>query len=329
MTENSNAVDTTDLDSFSAEFFGGTPQPQEDSGTAEEEAVEKVDNDADDTSPVDDTDATNDADDEPKAEGDDEPEEKPKKKSAQERINELTRQRREAERQNAEWERRFNELEARLGNVKETPAPASTDDTGAPDPDALNEDGSRKYELGDYDPQFIRDYHKFAAREELRAAREEADKEVAAKEAQAARTELNTEWNAKLDAAEEGEFADIREKGLELVESFNDLSNDYQDYLAQTIMGMDKGIEVFYYLANNPEEARDIVSKGATGATIALGRIEAKFLNAENGNVVKPKVSKAPPPPPAVNRGSNGRFEVPGDTEDLDAFEAVFFNKKR
>ena len=96
---------------------------------------------------------------------------------------------------------------------------------------------------------------------------------------------------------------------------------------------MDKGPDVLYYLASNPEEARQIVNSGAQKATLALGRIEAKFLEVESKkSSAKPKVSKAPTPPPpnARARGANGAFiSVQPDTDDLDAFEAAFFDKKK
>ena len=84
-------------------------------------------------------------------------------------------------------------------------------------------------------------------------------------------------------------------------------------------------------MSNHPDEARTIVSSGAQRATLALGRIEAKFLDADaEKQLAKPKVSKAPPPPAERARGTNGAFiTVAGDTEDLDEFSQEFFRKKK
>ena len=75
-------------------------------------------------------------------------------------------------------------------------------------------------------------------------------------------------------------------------------------------------------------EAKRIVDLGPTKAALALGRIEARFANAANPKAA-PKVSKAPTPPARLNRGSAQAMpDVPGDTDDLDAFSRQFFKKR-
>ena len=94
---------------------------------------------------------------------------------------------------------------------------------------------------------------------------------------------------------------------------------------------MDHGPDVLYYLSNHPEEAHAIVNSGAQKATLALGRIEARFVEAEATKVLaKPKITKAPPPPTATARGTGGGGRsVSPDTDDLDAFASEFFARKR
>jgi len=94
---------------------------------------------------------------------------------------------------------------------------------------------------------------------------------------------------------------------------------------------MDKGPDVLYYLSNHPEEANSIVNSGAQKATLALGRIESRFLKSEQ-DAPKPKLTKAPAPPPrgAQARGTNGAYiAVAPDTDDLDAFEQEFFKPRK
>ena len=87
-------------------------------------------------------------------------------------------------------------------------------------------------------------------------------------------------------------------------------------------MSMDKGPDVLYYLSSNPDEAKEIVNSGAQKATIALGRIEARFLDDETDTkTVKQKVSKAPVPPPK-NKGSSATkmsLDATSDNVNLDA----------
>lgn len=92
---------------------------------------------------------------------------------------------------------------------------------------------------------------------------------------------------------------------------------------------MEKGPEVLYYLSNHPEEAISIVNSGAQRATLALGRIESRFLQNEQ-QAPKIKVTQAAPPPVARARGTNGAFiAVAPDTDDLEAFEKEFFKPRR
>jgi hypothetical protein len=140
---------------------------------------------------------------------------------------------------------------------------------------------------------------------------------------------LQSQWNERVTAATT-DYPDFVEKGQVLLSNFNDLDQNYAGYLTQVLMSMEKGPDVLYYLSNHPEEAASIVNSGAQKATLALGRIESRFLQSEQ-EAAKPKITKAPVPPVARARGTNGAFvSVAPDTDDLDAFTSEFFaNKKR
>jgi hypothetical protein len=181
--------------------------------------------------------------------------------------------------------------------------------------------------LGEFDPEYLKDLAKFTFAQERAAYEAETAEAKLKAEADAAHNALQTSWNEKLAAATET-HPDFIEKGQALLNGFNDLDQNYAGYLSQVIMSMEKGTDVLYYLSNHPEEAAAIVNSGAQKATLALGRIEARFLESEQ-NAPKPKVSKAPPPPPVRARGTNGAFiEVAPDTDNLEDFEKAFFKKK-
>ena len=280
MTDNTFvAPDTDDLDAFSSLMFGSA-KPTE---AAEEPAPGHDDqDDVPEDTPVEDTaDAVDDAD-APLEDQEPEPAPQPKKKTAQERINELTAKQREAERQ-VEAERadklslqtRLAELEARLPKA-ETPKPVENNE--GPSPTAVNEDGSLKYPLGEFDPTYIADLTVFTIDKVTKEREAEAAQATAQKAAQDHLTQLNTTWQNKI-AETEKTIPDFRAKGQELVGTFSNIAPDYGEFLAQTIMGLDAGPEVLYHLANHLDEAQAIVSKSPLGAAIALGRLEARFAN--------------------------------------------------
>lgn len=325
-----NHVDTeVSLDDFSAEFFGQTS----DTPTEATEEVKPEDQEIDapetneDTQPEDDALEQDDETDELQQE---EPAPKPKKNRFQERIDELTTARREAERREQALAAKLEALEAKFNqNEKPTPAPQVKEDTG-PQPTDTNDDGSEKYPLGEFDPNYIRDLTRHELSQQLKAQQEATAKDQERLKIEAAQAQLQTEWNEKITPAQE-RYPDFQEKGQQLVDSFSDLDPAYSQYLANTLMEMEYGPDVLYYLASNPDEAQKIIKSGATKATIALGRIESKFALAEaEKQIARPKVSQAPTPPSHLNKGSDtAKPAIRGDEDDLDLFEKEFLKKKR
>lgn len=319
-----SAVDTTDLDSFADEFFGQSEPAPEPASSEEsnEEVVEPENSDA--PSETEDTEETQETSEEEDA---DEPEEevKPKakpKNRAQERISELNTKWREEQRKREALEAQLAEIQTPK-NTTPKPAPAVLDSS------ALNEDGTPKYPMGDFDPNYIRDLAEatVAARlEQERKVQEEAKAQAAEQIQQNA---LIESWNEKLTPALD-RYPDFQEKAEELLTSLTGLDSDYEDYIAATIMQLDYGPDVLYYLSENPSEAQAIVNAGPTKAAVALGRLEAKFaLTEAEKTIARPKVSKAPDPPP-TNRGvAVVKGSVAPDTDDLEAFERALFNKKK
>ena len=247
---------------------------------------------------------------------------KPKSRS-EKRIEELNAKFRQEQREKQELLTRLEALEKAQKNVepKPTPAPQNT----GPVPDAVNEDGTEKYPLGEFDPGYIRDLTRFTIAQERETAKAEAAQEAERNKVTEAQAALAQDWNAKLPAALE-KYEDFTEKGQELVESFADIPEEYGSYLTETLMSMEFGTDVLYYLATHPDEAQDIVDSGARLATIKLGRLESKF--AKSGEAEQRRVSNAPPPPPANKGSAPARVAVADDTDDLAAFEKKFFKKR-
>lgn len=328
------------LDDFSTEFFGkdfeeiaepaspDAPEDAEESSDAPQDTQpdvkeeESLDSDDLEVSEDDDTLAQ---DDESEEDKEAEPP-KPKKSRYQERIDELTGKQREAERRASAAELKLEVLEKL--NKDTTPEPEPTqrvDDTG-PTTDDKNEDGTAKYPLGDYDPNYIKDLHKHAISSEREAQKALDTKEREQQEINSEREALTANWNEQLGPAKE-RYPDFEEKGQSLIETFSTIDQAYGEYLTSSLMSMDYGTDVLYYLANNPDVASEIVESGPQKATLAMGRIEAKFADAADEKArAKPKVSKAPTPPTHLNKGSSAaRGPVKGDTDDLEAFSKQFF----
>jgi len=335
MSDTEQTTDDTNLDAFASEFFGTDSEAQADTPQVEandqenvEDAEQEAEGSEDDTQEQEEV-----VEQEENQEQDPEiaPEPKPKK-TVQERIDELVRQREDAKREAAaQLETLRKEFEEKLAALQATKPEAKADVPGEPTPDDTNEDGTAKYELGEFDPQYIRDLTRYTLEQERTKAAEQSAEEARINQERQAQAELATKWNEKVEATK-AEYPDFMEKGQQLIDSFSGLDESYGQYLSNLLMSMDKGPEVLYYLSSNPSEAVTIVNSGAQRATLALGRIEAKFLEADaQKTLARPKTSKAPPPPPpnARSRGANGAFVgVSPDTDDLDAFTSEFFKKK-
>jgi hypothetical protein len=331
-----NIVDPVDtsLDTFAAEFFGQNKAPDEPASSEEDKEVEAESDanqdedahvDADDTSAPDnddetgeDTDSTN----------EDAP--KPKKNRLQERIDQLVKDREDEKRARLAIEAKLEELTNKTTKEPVKPVSQVAEDTG-PKPTDTNEDGTEKYPLGEFDPTYIRDLMKHTLAEETASRKEQEKREAEQKAEDEAQASLQASWNEKLAPAKE-RYPDFHEVGEQMLSTFEGIDEAYGEYLTTTIMEMEYGPDVFYYLASNLDEATKIVQGGPKKATIALGRLEAKFAAAdEEKQKARPRVSKAPPPPEHLNKGSAAAGPtIRGDEKDvsLDDFSRAFFKKR-
>lgn len=191
-----------------------------------------------------------------------------KKNRTQARIDEITRKRREAERDAADARAKQARLEERLA-LYEGDAPKSDDfDTEAEYQAALASHEAKKQSK----------------------AERELDVKDAKAEAQAAQKRAaDAAWEAyDLKAAE------MRDRVPDFDAKVNDPSVPFSDAMAEEIRVADRGPEIAYHLANNPDEARRLASIGnATELAREFGRMEAR-LDAQPAP--KPKTTNAPDP---------------------------------
>lgn len=325
-------ADTDDLNEFEALLHG--------------KAVVKTEEVDDTDAPVDDADATenednqdegdeSEAEESNEAESEDESEAeedilKPKKnrKTAQERISELTAARHEAERREQDTLHRLRELESRL-NRQDAPVEPVTpvvESAAGPNPSALKPDGSLVYPLGEFDPLYIRDLTKFTVEQENKVYFAKIEQENESRRAAEAQAQLQNQWEGKLTEVEK-DYSDLRETIKTLEPELKDIDPNLGTYLAQTIMGMDVGPQILYYLANHKDEVQTIIASGPVGATLALGRLEARIQGAVKKAATPARATRAPDPAPTP-RGTGPRMTTKADTDDLDAFEKMFYKAR-
>lgn len=328
---NGNAVEATDeTNEESLAETNDDPGANDDTDELDTDTPEESDSEPDD----DESKATDEVDEDGEAEQTDDEEEldlfkpKPKKKSVQDRIDELTRNFREAERRAEELARKLEERD-RVTETKTTQTPPTSVATGAPNPDAKDDKGELIYPLGEFDPAYIRDMTKHTIEFETKRIKEQNDAALAEAEQMRAQEELNTAWNAKL-AETEKDFPDLRSTIASLEEPLSSIDPTVGQHLADTIMQMDNGAAVLYYLGQNPDEAVRIATSGLTKATLELGRLEARVESAlaRKRNASKVRTTKIVTPPPTPTRGTGTRNSIPDDTDDLDAFASKLFRKR-
>lgn len=220
------------------------------------------------------------------------------RKSAQERIDELTRARREAERDVEYWRAKA------LQGSDQQPKPQTQE---APQADAKPD--PQDYENGVYDPQFIEDLTEWKA--DQAATRRLAEREVQESGAAALRS---FHEKAKASLATMPDFYDVVGDGLEKVGPL--LSEPMQ----LAISASDEAPALSYHFAKNPAEARRIAALNPIAQAVEIGRLEARLAAPAKPT---PKTATDAPEPPPQARGQGGRFAPAPDTNDFSAFEKM------
>jgi len=240
----------------------------------------------------------------------------PKGKSVQERMNEITAARREAERVAEERAREVEYWKGMAAGKKPEgeaeQAKPEADANGDPEPDP------EKYEYGEADARYLADSARWNARAEFRELKRQEDEraEVA---------KLNTEHAARVSEAVE-KYPDYQEK----VQASADRGEwPCSQVMALGIKASPVGPDVAYHLATNRDEAARINALSPLEQARELGRLEAGFMNKPKEVAPEVKAPKAPPPPSHQARGAGGQFETSDDTDDFAAFEAKYGNRSK
>lgn len=247
-------------------------------------------------------------DDDPAAAAEGEGQPKPKK-TARERIAELTFKAKEAERQRDEALQREQSVLDRL-TTKEKPAAedvatvASAEDA-KPDPN--------DYEFGVTDERYVEDLADWKV--DQRFKERDADEK--------GRTEFQKTLTAFSGRVTEL-FPDGEPEGLKAYKALPDVGSMV---MQQMVLDSDVGPKLADHLGTNPAEIKRISGLHPLLQAREIGKLEAKFaVSAAPAPVPVKTVSDAPAPPTGQARGGGGKFTVAPDTEDFAAFEKTYGN---
>lgn len=227
------------------------------------------------------------------------------KKTAQQRIDELTWRAAEAERREQEARDR---LEAALTASKPAPAPRSADD--APDPN--------DYEFGEEDAAYIRDVTRFETKRELQA-------EFQAQEAQRETERAMATARQAFDARKAQAFPDGETEGFKAfcaIEKVPVVLND-------VIMISDVGPQLAAHYGDNPADLQRLSALPLHLQAYEIAKVEGRLTaptapaTAETPKPQPKIATDAPSPAPQV-RGSGGQFKVSPDTDDFAAFDKAY-----
>jgi hypothetical protein len=222
------------------------------------------------------------------------PKVEPPKKTAQDRIDELTRARREAEREAAHWRRI-----AQDGAPRQQEQPAQ--------PKAAEEPNPADYQYGEADPRYIRELARHEARQEFAEQAKARDRDTHVRS-------VEQTWQSR-QAAFAKDHPDFHE--------VFDRDWPCSPAMADAIKTSDDGAAVAYHLAQNPDEARRIAALTPLAQVRELGRLEAKLTSSATSTPQPKIISTAPDLAPQV-RGAGGKFKIAPDTSDFAAFEKQY-----
>lgn len=210
------------------------------------------------------------------------------KTPTQKRIDELTRLRREAERDRDYWREHANR-----------PTPAKPEVEAAPE--KVPTLAEHNYDEVAYQAALA----KHLKAETARQVREELKRE---------QTEQTARQRRESFGKREQVFAAKHEDYLEVT---RDNSLPISQAMVELLQESDAGPDVLYHLANNRDEALQISQMDEKSAARAIGRLEAKLETVKPAPVPKP-VSKAPPPPPQIEAVEPAVTKTPEQMTDAE-----------
>ena len=203
------------------------------------------------------------------------------------RFSELTKQR-EAARQDADRERTAREaLEARLRDMEAKVNPPKSDEPDPkPDPTQFNDALEYAEALAEWTTD-----RKMRERDQAELARKVEEEQ----------SRMRQKFQDRLDVAKQ----DMPDYEDMIASSDVSVSQPVTDAIIES----DVGPQLLYYLAENPDFARELGEKSITSQLRAIGRLEAKFEKSESPkpSVKEPvaKKSNAPAPINPLKSGGN------------------------
>lgn len=292
---------------------------------AEEDADEDADSgDGDDSSSEEDESAESDESEKPVGEA---PAAR-KKKSAKDRIDELTRLRYEAERRAESSERRLRDLEDKsVAKPAEKGTEPRADDSeedgadGPPSPDT--------YTYGELDSKYIADLSRYHTDQRWSELETRQRQQVAQQQALDAQRAAQEKFRSKIEngAAKYRDFQTVVVEGAERGEWA------LSDTMGEMLVESDVGADIAYHLAVHPEEAAQVFRLAPMEQARYFGKLEAKFSAEQEAATRKsgkdPAPSKTPqaPTPVLPSRGAGGKFQ-PSAKSDFESFERVAMENK-
>lgn len=235
------------------------------------------------------------------SEGQGESQPKPRK-TAQDRIDELTAKQRQAERDRdaaldeaARWR-----TQAERAATSQTPQTPQGGD-GKPNPEDFQD--------GVYDPAYVEALTDWKADQAVSKRLSERD------QVRTQQTAL-TAFNARAAEA----FPDGEPDGLKALKALPKIS----ETVALTILDMDDGPKVADHLGANRAELSRIESLPPHMQVLELAKISTRLASAPAAASSVNRTPNAPAPPEGAARGAGGRFTVAPDTEDFSAFKKRF-----
>lgn len=213
---------------------------------------------------------------EAKEEADQPRDEKGRFKGVQDRINELTRARREAEREAAYWRELANQGQQKAPE----PAPKPTAD-----------------KFGSYDEyvEALADWKAEQKVSEALAKQSKQSAEVAQRRAEEAQVQT---WAQRQESA--------RQALPDYDEVLGSADVGIARHVEQTILDSERGPEVAYHLAKNPDIVRALNSMSPLAAAREIGKLEAGL----NLKPTPKPVSKAPEPIKPINSGRSAQPDL-------------------
>lgn len=265
-----------------------------------------------------------------------------RKKSARERIAEITAARRAAERdaevkdlENAALKERLAAIKAGQPDPVEVAAAAAAAEDEPPKVEideakvlsGLEKPDASKFKYGEFDDGYIAAMHEWGAERaaRLRAARETATKEaVTAKAAEKASKERTTAIvQTFVDKVVKPGLKQFKDFDKVVVEAAKERKFPLTPETGEMLADFENGASIIYHLAKNLDEAKELAGKSTAGQAAHLAQLSARLSpkGAGDGNV-RTK-TKAPKPAGTRPRGGAGPQSPNAATTDFSKFEKM------